>query len=155
MKDQMAGKRITDFRVTCVADHEQYYLGHSIMFTDYTHSGQGCGETLREAFEDALESLYQMGSPKEGELTAVPTDALRAVEADILAELTSQVKAPEMLDWHIVKAECPAQGKHVCTACGGNTQDLTCDHEPDCAVCAGEWYYYVNIDVKIEGNSQS
>ncbi len=50
---------IKEFSVSFQADHEQYWQGHGIACTNYTHCATGCGETLRDAFEDALEDLSQ------------------------------------------------------------------------------------------------
>ena len=138
-------KRITDFRVSWDANHEQYYQGHSTTFTGYLRSGQGCAETLREAFEDALDDLIDNGAA-DIDKELVYRDA--PFYTDLLVELISQVKDPEMLDWDIVRAECPEQGKH-CTedseeyANGGQLAE-------DCAICAGEWHFYVNVDVRVE-----
>ena len=153
-------KHIADFRVSWIADHEQYYQGRGIACTGYTHSGQGCGETLREAFEDALDNLsQQLDSPLNTSLD--PGDQ---TYREILAELTSQVKELEVLDLDIVRAECPEQGEHTtivsgdCAKCGepdGSDHGSECamehpDFDPDCAVCAGEWHFYVNVDVRVE-----
>lgn len=165
-------KRITDFRISWTADHEQFYPGHSLVFTDYTHSGQGYGETLREAFEDALDQLAEHDIDLSGyhiihELTG--ENKMLSVEQEMFADLAGQVKKPEMLDWDIVKAECSAKGEHLklCPLCDGTgffkgpfSQELSdhvadcngevIDEDPDCAVCAGEWHFYVNVDVKVE-----
>jgi len=53
------GKPIEDFHVTLYGiEHEQYFQGHGVAFTD---CATGCGATEREALEDALESLAQDG----------------------------------------------------------------------------------------------
>src|SRR5262245_54614948 len=147
---------IESFRVSWTADHAQYYQGHSITFSNYTHSGQGCGETLREAFDDALECLCE-------QLPTTLTNPIvdKEFETEALDELISQVKSPAMLDWDIVQAECDEQGEHLvsCTLCDGHgtfTDDMDghqepcercadtehvgeqIDEDPDCSVCAGE-----------------
>lgn len=152
-------KRIEEFRVSWSADHEQYWQGHGTAFTNYTHCATGCGETLREAFEDAICSLAEQ----------IPQDYIDNGYFDkpyteMLADLTAQVKEPEMLDWDIVKGYCRVQGKHMvtCPSCDGQTdafseQDCAVcecngeivDNDPDCAVCAGEWHFYVNVDVRV------
>ncbi len=162
MVNNQSQKRIAEFRVSWTADHEQYFPGHGIAFTDWTHCAVGCGETLRESFEDAVGEL-DFDSPID-----------RTQYNEMLAELTTQVQEPEMLDWDIVKAECDEEGEHekTCPTCDGYnavhadefettgslTDCETCDgggtvtdEDPDCAVCAGEWHYYVMIDVKVEG----
>ena len=138
-------KQITGFQVSWTADHEQYYLGHSLAFSPYTHSGQGCGETLREAFEDALDNLAEQDIDVNAPLSGTFGNEL---EQDMLVELTSQVKDPAMLDWDIVQAECPAHGKHAEPdskewSDGGALAE-------DCTICAGEWHFYVNVDVRLE-----
>ena len=153
-------KTIKSFNVSWQADHNQYYQGHSTVFTDYTHSGQGVGETLREAFEDALEQLAEQDIDVNGELLLHDSEIYK----EMRAELTSQVKAPEMLDWDIVKSHCPTQGEHKkecfhdnetdsiwvkledCVDCKGTGERI--DEDPDCAVCAGDWNFYVNVDVQ-------
>lgn len=53
-------KRVTDFEVI---DHgienEQYFQGCGIACTDFTDIATGCGCDVKEAFDDALESLAQ------------------------------------------------------------------------------------------------
>lgn len=134
-------KKITSFNVSWTANHERFYPGHSIVFSDYTHTGKGCGETLREAFDDAVQDLHEQ--------LLDMTEALADIVDGLTAELTGQVKDPEMLDWDIVRAECPTRGTHSCMTDDG---DLIEDTEPDCAVCAGEWHFYVNVDVQVEGD---
>ncbi len=130
-KGTMATKQtIKDFRVTWQADHEQYWQGHGIACTDYTHCATGCGETLREAFEDALEDLAQQ------DIEVYDVD-----EKEMLAELTAQVKTPKDLDMDTVTAECP--GHTNVTTEEGEEEDI------DCSVCSGDWHFYVNIDVKV------
>ena len=195
-------KTITAFRVSWTADHEQYWQGHGVAFTEYDECVTGCGETLREAFEDAVEQLamdgfdvgaYHVIHEKEG------VDKMLSVEQEMLAELDGAD-----LDVGIVEAYCDAEGAHKteCQDCAGDAkekyasahewladhfqseladtlatklsgddiQDLfqdemsadgyfgceTCertgvveDEDPDCAVCAGEWHFYVSIDVSV------
>ena len=149
-------KRIMDFRVNWVADHEQYYQGHGIAgpgMEHWTHSATGNGNTLRDAFEDALEGLAQQdidvdGMVKVATKTASPDwfgpSVDVAFEDAVLAELTEQVKEPEMLDWDIAD--------HRTGYCECKTAEQIEAHEDDsqCAVCAGEWYFYVNVDVRVE-----
>lgn len=158
----MSTKRITDFRVTWEASHAQYYQGHSTMFTEYTHSGQGCGETLREAFEDSMEQLCEQdvflsGKTEDGS----EQRELLEFQAVALAQLVAQLKDPAMLEWDIVRAECPVGGQHT-KECAHTINEpvqecivLECDgaqndEDHDCAVCAGEWHFYVNVDVVVE-----
>jgi len=117
-------KQVTEFSVECEADHEQYWQGHSTLFTRYIECATGCGSTLREALGDALDGLAQ----QDIEITAEQEQA-------ITAELKSQLAKGYTLDDDIVSIYCPMQGEH------GD------DDDPDCAVCAGEWYFYVSIDV--------
>lgn len=133
-------KKIVAFRVSWTADHEQYYQGHSLVFSDYTNSGQGAEETLRESLKSALDDLSEQGIDWT-------VDEYKAM----LAELTGQVKDPAMLDWDIARAECPTRGTHSRVT---DDADLVEDTEPDCAVCAGEWHFYVNVDVQMEENKQ-
>lgn len=46
--------------------------------------------------------------------------------------------------------EMAADGYFGCEACEGKGE--VTDEDPDCAVCAGEWQYYVNVDVKVVGS---
>lgn len=138
-------KKIVGFNVTWQADHEQYWQGHGVAFTDYDECATGCGDTLREAFEDALESLAQQDIRFTDEQ-----------EKELLAELQSQAQEPEMLDWDIVRAECPKLGAHCNHFPVGSPMSQSnelcaeCEDSVDCAVCAGEWHFYVNVDVKVE-----
>lgn len=128
----MSNKRkVIDWRIGFDCDHEQYWQGHGITFTDYTHCATGCGSTLSEALEDAFEDLAQQD--------IALTDNQ---EREITDDLKSQICKPYNLDTDIT---------------------VECDHDPipddatdeerediDCAICAGEWHYYVNIDVIAE-----
>lgn len=168
-------KNITSFNVSWTADHEQYYRGHGIAFSDYTHSGNGVGETIREAFEDALTQLAEQDIDIEHVLESERGEdgMFFNLESAALQELIGQVRDPAMLDWDIVKAECPESGNHECSECGhtngnhlGKSEQLTngvavwdeCSHgececseykQDECAVCAGEWHFYVNVDVQV------
>lgn len=51
-------KQITDFQVTWTADHEQYYQGHGIAFTSYTHSATGCGGNWSSGLSEELRETY-------------------------------------------------------------------------------------------------
>lgn len=116
-------KTITEWRVTFETDHEQYWQGHGLAFTDYEDTGIGCGETLAASLSDALESLAQQDY-----------DIPSSLKAEIKAELASQVRKPHTLETPItILCEHP---------------ELTDDEEVDCAICAGDWHYYVMIDVK-------
>ena len=134
--------RIKSFNVSWEADHEQYYQGHGISFTDYTHTGSGCSsESLSQAFDEAIEDLIFQ------DVFDSSDESFDVLVADMLAELQAQVKEPEMLDWDIVKAECAMQGTHRYTEIGSNEAK----EEPCiCAVCQGEWHFYVNVDVEVE-----
>ena len=149
-------KQVTWFRVTWTADHEQYRQGHAIAFTYYDECAIGCGETLREAFDDALEDLAQQDVTVSSEL-----------EREMLAELQSQVSPnyKQPLDATVTDIYCAEQGEHErnCQNCNGSGMtdaDNECsecegegteqDSEPDCSVCAGEWHFYVSVDVKVE-----
>lgn len=146
-------KTIKDFRVTFTAAHEQYWQGHGIAFTHYTHCATGAGETLREAFEDAINQLDLPG--------VIWTDTK---ERDMLTALTEQLRDAADLDVDIVQAKCPDEGKHLteCPDCKGESdaqvdpcetcesQGMVADENPDCAVCVGDWHFYVSIDVQVE-----
>ena len=156
-------KKITSFNVSWTADHEQYWQGHGIAFTNYTHCAIGCGETLREAFGDALEDLAQQD--------ITDADNFDMFEKEMLAELASQVKEPELLDLDIVQGYCPDKGDHKrecphsnpapndpmdhsdCEYCD-DSEEVT-DEDPDCAVCAGDWHFYVSIDVTVEESTNA
>lgn len=114
--------KVKSCRVTWESDHEQYWQGHGVAFTDYDLSETGCGDTIREAFDDALDGLAQMDIHLTDEQ-----------EKELLTDLESQVKSPEMLSTSIVDAQCEVSGADFC----------------ECAVCSGEWHFYVSIDVEI------
>jgi DnaJ-class molecular chaperone len=132
------------------------------MFTDYTHTATGCGETLNESFEDAMSQLAEQG-------ITFPVNGFCA-EINVVDALKEQVKKPEMLDLDIVVTNCDVKGMHreECSTCGGTgtiddmdgdecTDDCDdCDGtgevsetDPDCAVCTGDWHFYVSIDVQV------
>lgn len=142
-------RQVADYQVSLSADHEQYWQGHGIALTHWTNCATGYGSTIREAFEDALDCLAQEG-----------IEASKVQAGEMLAELGSNVDREIALDY------CEERGEHTapCDDCGGtgriNAESpdwehcLPCkgaselaDDDPDCAVCAGEWHYYVSIDV--------
>ncbi len=168
MSEKTTKQTITDFNVSWSADHEQYWQGHGIAFTDYVHCATGCGESLREAFEDALEDLAQ----QDIEISA---DIEKAMLEELEAQCSGEFKEP--LDVSIVDACCDASGEHrttidcddcegtgdnpnddtgitPCSTCEGKGQFEGEDESPDCAVCAGDWHFYVSIDVKVEGKGE-
>ena len=135
--------KIEEFRITWTADHEQYFQGHGIACTDYTHCATGYGNTLRDALEDALESLAQQSF-----------DIDKDLEAAMLEELESQVEKPELLDMDIVEAYCTDEHtiEYHYDDCPEDCESEACfieDDDPDCSVCAGEWHYYVMVDLKV------
>lgn len=128
----MVSTKITDFQVSWTADHEQYFQGHGISEAKWTHCAIGVGETMREALDDALETLSMAYN-----IDTSNNDWMEGLEDKIITELISQVREPEMLDWNISDARA------------GYCENAECSNE-DCAVCAGEWHYYVMVDVKVE-----
>lgn len=42
------------------ADHEQYFPGCGTAFSDYDHVVTGAGMDAKEAYEDAIEQVYQV-----------------------------------------------------------------------------------------------
>jgi hypothetical protein len=53
-------KTVTSYQVIDHGfDSEQYFQGCGTAFTEFDDCATGCGETAREAFEDACESLAQ------------------------------------------------------------------------------------------------
>ena len=131
-------KTIADYRISWTADHEQYFQEHGIADQDhYTHCAVGSGKTLREAFHGAFADLIEQGVLSVTDLENNHSDLVEyvpTIETDMLADLIGQVKGPEMLDWDIVKDCCDFQGEH---------------DDPDCSVCAGDWHYYVMVDLKV------
>lgn len=97
-------KKIDEFRINWTADHEQYFPGHSTVFTRYTHSATGSGDTLREAFEDTLEQLSEDWD-------------VACVEPEMLSELTAQAPAGN-LDIAVTD-DCGECGED-CAACAGD-----------------------------------
>lgn len=156
---------VTEFRITWEADHEQYWQGHGVAFTDYDLCATGCGGTLSEAFDDAMCQLADMDIDVQESMGGT-------FAAEAITELITQVKKPEMLDWDIVKGYCDDEGEHFvkqvpcheyrhsleecgddCEYCDGTGMvppEETRDEDPDCSVCAGEWHFYVNVDVKLQ-----
>ena len=133
--------------------------------TGYTHCATGCGETLREALDDCLDGLAQDD-----------IEISREFEKACLAELTRQVRKESDLDMDIVQAECPKQGEHTsynCSECSEpaimpieGDEVMYCSYHPqavidsivssdDCAVCAGDWHFYVSVDIRTLGEAQS
>ena len=148
--------KIEEFRVTWTADHEQYFQGHGIACTDYTHCATGYGSTLRESFEDAITQLQDyVITQADDEKVAVTLLITEEIEIAMLAELESQVVKPEILDWDIAAEYCKFEGEHTIEHhdddCSEDCESEACvieDDDPDCSVCAVEWHY-VMIDLKV------
>lgn len=64
-------KKISDF---AILDHgienNQYFQGCGTAFTRFDNVVTGCGSSAKEAFDDALESMAQMGFEASDELEA-------------------------------------------------------------------------------------
>lgn len=60
-------KTIVEFEVINHGiDYPDYFQGCGTAFTEFEDVSTGCGNTEAEAFDDALESLAQMGWDAEG-----------------------------------------------------------------------------------------
>ncbi len=129
----MSKHHIKDWAISWTADHEQYWQGHGIATTDYTHCATGCGESLRDAFEDAIEDLAQQGVI----VTVFDGDAMLD---DLRAQCSGDLKEP--LDATVTDVYCDADDED------------RADENHDCAVCAGEWHFYVSIDVIVTDGDQ-
>lgn len=108
--------------VSWEADHEQYWQGHGIALSAWTRSSTGCGATLSDAFDDALENLAQQ--------------AIEVSDAQAAAwetELHDSLISGHTFGTTIAEAFCD-----------GHTEE----EDTDCAVCAGEWHFYVSIDIR-------
>lgn len=114
-------KQVKEWSLTFQCDHQQYWQGHRIACTNYDECATGCGSTPREALEGALEDLAQ----QDIKLSDVQ-------KKEITEELQSQIAEGYDLDTDIM-VECE--------------HGLDPDSDPDCTICAGEWFCYVSIDV--------
>ena len=117
---------ITVHDVEWTADHEQYWQGHGLAFSDATHCGIGVGSTLRGAIDDAIEDLAQQD-----------ISLSRAQELAIEAKVQADLKSGYDLDSGI-------------TVYCEHEQAKDDESEPDCSVCSGEWHYYVSVDVILQ-----
>lgn len=106
------------YSISWTADHEQYFPGHSNLRGEHE---TGVGETLGEAFEDALDSLAQRD-------IEIPPEA----EKELCADLQSSLRKPYNLETDIREIEC---------------DHASLEEDQDCAVCAGNWHFYVTIDI--------
>lgn len=101
-------------------EHAQYFQGHGVSFTKYTHCATGSGQSSHEALMDALECLYVEGF----EFTEAMIERCLAAQGDpTIAALEARADA----DWSDMHVHCP--------------DDI--EHE-NC-----ELYYHVSIDVEI------
>lgn len=46
-------------------EHSQYFQGHGLAFTTYTHTATGIGSSSAEALDDAIEQLYYEFEPED------------------------------------------------------------------------------------------
>ncbi len=53
-------------------EHAQYFQGQGTASTDYEHAVTGCGDNAREAYNDAVEQVYQGHSEKEVNFLKLP-----------------------------------------------------------------------------------
>src|SRR6266542_4369984 len=74
-------RKITQFQVSFDCDHNQYWPGHGISLTPYTDCATGIGNTLRDAFGDAIGQLAEAGYAISDKL-----------EVKMLKELASQLR---------------------------------------------------------------
>lgn len=52
----------TDYSITDYGiENADYFQGHGVAFTRFAHCALGCGDSYREALEDALDSAAQAG----------------------------------------------------------------------------------------------
>lgn len=104
MSNAIAEFRIVDHGV----DHEQFFQGHSTVFTDYTDSATGCGASAREAAQDAAEQLACAGFDLPAALF-VDIDALSAdvdvPEFDDDAEQSFGAMSEPSCAWHYVSID--------------------------------------------------
>lgn len=119
-------KKITECNITDHGvEHEQYFQGHGIACSDYTHCATGCGEDPWEAMKDAIEGLAT-----QPELFDYDMDAL---EDEIRAEY------PDLDD--TAKMMAASVSKYL-------------RHNPDndSDICVDDWcehHYYLSIDLRI------
>lgn len=103
-------------------EHAQYFQGHGVSFTKYTHCATGVGQSNHEALSDALECLYL---PDGLEIT----DAMvRECLADQGDPSMARLEASEEIDYRAMHEDCPSDER---------------EHE------GCELYYHVSIDVEI------
>lgn len=115
-------RTVKEYSIDWTADHEQYWQGHGVTFSHYEECATGCGNTLAEAIEDCLEGLAQQDILISDEQ-----------EKEIKASITSDLRKPYTLETDIREVYCEHES----------------EEDDDCAVCAGEWHYYVSIDVSL------
>ena len=125
-------RTVKTYSISWTADHEQYYQGHGVAFTDFEESVTGCGSTLQEAFDDALEMIAQQ------------EDSI-----DITPELGSNLKT--LLIGEIRNGRESVLSIDIADKRFGYcTSRKTAKHKEDCSVCGGEWYFYVSIDYTLQ-----
>lgn len=136
----MAKRKVVDFRVTAEIDTPDYWQGHGTAFTAYTDCATGNGGTLREALDDALDSLAQDDIEVSDEQSAAMLE-----EIGPGLDVTLPVHCPKCGNADCVE-ENPDFGEegdsadYGCTAC-----DYVFDSDD-----TGEQYYYVSVDVTTE-----
>lgn len=136
----MSKRKVVDFRVGSEIDTPDYWQGHGTAFTHYTDCATGNGGTLREALDDALESLAQ------GDIE-VSEEQEQAMLSEIGPGLDVElpVYCPKCGNADNVSADTPEDTEawedigsdYACTVC-----KLTFD-----ASDTAEQYYYVSVDV--------
>ncbi len=68
MKTVTTDYGITDYGI----ENADYFQGHGTAFTEYEYCALGCGDSYREALEDALDSAAQQGFDIELEASDLP-----------------------------------------------------------------------------------
>lgn len=123
-------KKPTEWRVMDHgADGASYFPGHGVAFTSYADCATGCGDTPKEAFEDALESLAQNG----WDVSAIEADP------DHQEIATSEANAHE---------GCEPGEPCSCDAGEGQEHTASCPWGQEGWHDGCEIHYYVSIDVK-------
>lgn len=76
------------------AEHEQYFQGHGLAFTHWTHTYTGCGSTPGEALSDALAQAYMSGDVPESLIgdaeSCAAAKCIRLDDAEFEAEPLSE-----------------------------------------------------------------
>lgn len=81
-------------------EHEQYFVGCGIAFTEYADVATGIGDNAQEALDDALESLAQCGYEISDDDAELMAEELEDTDSSVSELVSDSANTHEDYDSH-------------------------------------------------------